>query len=332
MTKKIALIIVVLVLFAFACNASATVTRTPTPGSISDSIAGVIDSYGERMLYTSTPPPANPTPEPPSAGDIAATVAWAGISAGMTQQAASYQQHNAEMTQTAIALRAEATQNARATVTAEYWRALAHSDQQTAVAQQATLIYPATATSYSWTQTAIPLEATSNAARLYAEQTVVVGSAIQVSVDANNAAWKSVLQTAVPTAAISAALVIIGFYVYKMAHFKKLDNDGSWSVEGKKGVKQVLQLSRMFPPILTLDPQTASAKPGGMVSEATQEGVTQRAQKVEALAAVPPQNPGASFSLLNRLFGGGRPPININFIAPETAPLDDFEEGLDDNV
>ena len=317
--------------FLGGCGAAKSNQSQPTtaPGGIEQSIAGVIDAQATRSLWTATPPPPNPTPEPPSIGELAATAAVQQMYYLATQQSIAFAQSQMQATTDARATQAQAAQNAAATATQGAWNAEYWSATQTAAAQQTAYAMPPTQTAYAQTQAFIPAQDEYNRIQLHAQETVIVGQAISVSVEANNAMWKSIWNVVLPSSAIAIALVIIGYYVYKAVKFHQL-TPGTWSIEGQKGVKQVVQPSRMLSPVLTLDPATASAKPGGMVSEATQERVTERAQKVEALAAVPPPNPAQSFNLLNRLFSGGRAPVNINIVTPETVPLDDYEAGLND--
>jgi len=312
--------------FLGGCGAAKSNQSQPTtaPGGIEQSIAGVIDAQATRSLWTATPPPPNPTPEPPSIGELAATAAVQQMYYLATQQSIAFAQSQMQATTDARATQAQAAQNAAATATQGAWNAEYWSATQTAAAQQTAYAMPPTQTAYAQTQAFIPAQDEYNRVQLHAQETVIVGQAISASVTASNAMWKSIWNVVLPSAAIAAALVIIGYFVKKESRFHKL-GDGSATAVDTKGGQKIVKPDVQGAPVLDLDDDS---KLKGIAQD--QEKLNERDQKVKALAAVPPPNPAQSFNLLNRLFGGGRAPVNINIVTPETVPVDDYEAGLND--
>ena len=319
-----------LILTLSACSMPKDPSPTPPgniQGAVSDWVVAQITQQAQQAQYTPTMIP-QPTLTPgPSIGDMAATAAWMEFQAGATRQAVDYAAQatrqaidyaaqNADATQTVQAQRRIEAQNAAASQTAEYWKSVAWSATQTAAAMQTAEAQPATQTAYSWTQTAIPMYATANAGDISAQSTIVAGQAQQVDMAVRQQRWSGAGNTIVLWAVISAAMLVIIYYVWKALKSRKLTPDGKvWSIEDGKGNKHVVSSDLMGAPDLKIGEHNST--PAGMVSVAFQEKVTERAQKVRAIEAAPAQNPRQAFNLVNGLMTVQMPRFSLE------APKDD---------
>lgn len=281
---------------------------TPVPGSIEQSVSGLLDVQATKALWTPTMYIAS-TPEPNTLVDAAATIAWAGISAGMTQQAAGYAAQNAQATQTQLAQWAESTRYAQATKTAEAWRVEYWQATQTAAVAQTAEARPLLQTQQAWTQEAIPGIATANAGRMYAQATIDAGQALQVDMATKKEKWAGIGNAVVPWVTITAGLALLYLVAMGMMRFRKMAPDGqTYMVDDGKGKKLIVNTSRMSTPVQDLKDGT----PKGMVNEEFQREVTGRAQKVAALQAAPVQAPVNSINQVSRLMASQLPSYGVD--------------------
>jgi hypothetical protein len=303
---------------------AANATPTPNNNTIGSGISNILDAQATKALWT-------PTPENDTIIDAGATALWVEVHVGMTQQAAANALQFAGATQTAVALNQQATQRAADAATSEAWKQTYWNATQTMAPIQTATAYPPIATAYSQTQTAIPLYATDEAVRVYANQTVVVGAAYKVAVEAQRARWSGTANQFVFYGVILAILIFVGAYLKRNAPFKKL-TPTVWSVKNEKTKQEHVVDTTLLPaPITIVGPD--GAKPTGMINEENQAKVTEREQKIRAVRSLPPmtgQTPQRALGMTNALMGSGRSGVNINILTGgQTDPLlEDFEEQL----
>lgn len=289
-------------------------TEMKQPG-IGDLAATAASDYLSAQMTQAayTPTPGIPGP---SAAEVAATIAAIPINAAATQQAETRRQEallatqdaraaSLQSTQQAQVRYDQATQAAQVQATKEYWRMLAWSATQTTAALQTQQAYPATQTAYAWTQTAIPLIATSEAGRLMAEQTVVAGQAIDMDRKVRQQAWAGPGGTFIMWIVLIGSLGLAGYAVYQMKRVRKLTPDGQgYLLDNGKNGQQVVNLALMPTPVISV---TQPGKVSNAGDTDYQREVTRQAQGVQALRAVASgqTQPRDNFGIVNEVMGGG---------------------------
>lgn len=262
-----------------------------------------VTAAGEWIYAQMTQAAFTPTVGAPqlSAAEVLATSMAEERRLAATQQ---FQEQQDEQRALATQEAQEAEQRYQATATAEYWHGLAWQATQTQAWVMAATAAPATQVAFAWTQTAIPMLATAEANRINAQQTVVVGQAMQVEMAVSRQRWAGVGNTLVMWFVMVAAIGITGYFVWQMKRVRKLTPDGRVHLldNGKAG-QQVIASDLMYAPVITVFQDGQVAASGAGMDQAQ---VTERAQKVRALEAVarasqPPKQP---FDLVGEIMAG----------------------------
>ncbi|MGB8214908.1 MAG: hypothetical protein WCE68_15240 [Anaerolineales bacterium] len=268
-------------------------------------VAVTAASYQLNMQMTrAAATPTLGTP-PPSAAELAATMAAEQFNADATRQAqqqfAQATAQSMQATQAADAAHLQQTQEAQATATGQYWLGQYWAATQTTAFVQTATAYPPTATSASWTQTAIPLIATANANQINAEQTVVSGQAMAMKMDLDKKAWTGPASTIVLWVILSACLFIVGYFVYQMSRVRKLTPDGKLQLidRGKEGQFVVSTELMEAAVISVVHGQVSPAAMTNLRSDVLDRA--QRIRAIEAAARAAGATPDQTFSIMSEL-------------------------------
>lgn len=290
MTKqRIVMLVVLLALFLAGCGTGGKATATPDGRGVVDKwVVAQITQQAQQALATPTRlPQATPTPEA-NVLDLASTAIWAEAGIGLTKQAEQIRAQNAEATLQAEIYRDGATGTAAA-------NQVAAAATGTAIPAQTGTAWALTGTPMAWTQTAIP---TSVYLTNVAIQSDMEHSRLENEILAKEIERKNV--TMVLTAVVFAgALAIVIVLAIRAMKVRELEENDSTTGEAKaylledkdengKPVKVVIKPKHIRGSHLTVR--------AGMVSEAEdaddehQQAVTRRAQAVEAIRNMPPND------------------------------------------
>ena len=300
------------------------------------------------------------TPTPNGGGqtvDVAATMIYENMAAGMTQQVMEQQlaQQKAAATATAVSikataqrqeeLRAEATQGAREMATARAGEQIATATQAAIFAQgtatQQQVWIEATATERSWVLTVTAdakkseIEDVARATAQAAEAIRLEGESRQIQLAVERQEIKNKADAILPWTLVIAALIIAGALAYMGGQFREIRHnpDGTMNLPFLR-TKTGWTLLR--PDLLPM-PAAAISRDSGVVEyqptdNDEQAEVTRRAQAVLALRALPPGRERQALQIASETFGGQNtsamptveilPPGNVAAIGPV---LDELE-------
>jgi len=330
--EKILLIVLLVAVIAVA----AYLVLSPVTSAVRDQINGetgmgglAVDYVAAQMTQAAYTPTLG-TP-PPSAADVASTLAAIAQDAESTRQAdarladalqATQEAHDrsVQATEDARAANERATQIAQVTATQEYWAGVYWAATSTSAWEQTATSVPPTQTAYAWTETAIPMIATNNANVAFAQQTVVVGQARQVDMAVKRQQWAGTGNTILVWFVLTAAVGIIAYFVREMKRVRKMTPDGTvYLLDNGKAGQHVVSSELMPAPVTSIGPD--GVVPAGMTP--WQQGVTERAQKVRALqAASAAQQPRQMFDIASEIMAGQSPRFAVSAPPPELTDPD----------
>jgi hypothetical protein len=304
------------------------------------------DAYANTALET-----------PPQTVDIAATMIYENMAAGMTQQAMEQQlaQQKAAATATAVSiqataqrqdeLRAEATQGAREMATARAGEQIATATQAAIFVQgtatQQQVWVEATATERSWVLTVTAdakrseIEDIARATSQAAEAIRLEGESRQIQLAVERQEIKNKADAILPWTLVVAALIVAGALAYTASRIKdfRRNPDGTFNpigVRTKHGL-MVLRPDLLPQPAISIGDDGSVLLPPPINAEVQAE-TTRRAQAVDALHALPPGRERQALQIASEAFGGQNtsamptveilPPGNVAAIGPV---LDELE-------
>lgn len=276
-----------------------------------------------------------PTQEPDSPVDIAATMMQVQVAAEATKMdvgirmTATAQQMGVTSTAYAVATQAAVTQQYRQDMIATQQRLDAEATQQQArldlqatqeqqrLDMQATQQAEATATSFWVTQTALPpamtltMIANQQDIALRDNQIELSNLEVQQQREKNTPEWVIPMVVGVILAAV------LGLYVVRYSRVREVKNgDGDTEVLILDGDK-ILRPRLMPGPIVELKPEEITMPL--LTSPQEQARVTERAQAVDAIKAMPPSTSPNAAGAFNKYFGPGQDqPFDV--IDAEDAP------------
>ena len=262
--------------------------------------------------------------------DIAATMIYDNMAAGMTQQAMERElaEQKAAATATAISiqataqrreeLNAQATQGAREAATAHAQNQFATATQQAyfieATASKEAWIAEAAATERSWQITAtvegqfLAIELKHLATQQAAETIRLEGESKQIELAVERQQIKNKADAILPWTLVIAALIVAGGMAYSSSKIKefKRNPDGTFNLPALQDKSGGWTLLR--PDLLPTF--GASVSKEGVIdyqgSHEDQAEVTRRNQAVEALRALPPGREKQALQITDGAFGAGR--------------------------
>ena len=187
----------------------------------------------------------------------------------------------------------EATQQARRDIeaTADQGRRDASG---TATAQQVA-IWNAATLQVAPTHDAMTLQAA------YVEQTLAANDAELSNLNVEQQGQKNTVEWVIPLGAVMIIVIVWAVVQFRKSRVQKIVNEEDGTVEGLLVDEQLLRPQLMLGPVLDLRGKTATAPE--VTDKETQREVTRRAQAVEALRAMPTQNPTANAAgMMNSVF------------------------------
>jgi PBP1b-binding outer membrane lipoprotein LpoB len=348
MTKKTAAILILLTGLLLAGCVS----------GISDSEARVVAT----QAALGTPPPPQyqtaaaiymfvsltptPSPETNTTVDMAATMIYDNIAAGMTQQAIQQQmaQQQAAMTATAMAIQATASQQA-ALATQQVRNQYATSTQQAyliqSTATQQSWIALSTATERSWQMT-VTAEATRSAFGIARQMTQQAADAIrlegeseQIKLAVERQRIKNRADAILPWTLVVLALVIAGALAYAASRVTRFERnpDGTFNPVGVRTRNGIMFLR----PDLMADPALSIRNDGSAIllpplDAEVQAETTRRAQAVDALRALPPGREKQAIQIAGEAFGTPAASSPVVDILPPGKGLDPVLDELEGQV
>ncbi len=268
---------------------------------------------------------ATPTPtEPPSAVDIAATMMQVQVAAEATKMdvsirmTATAQQVGITSTAYAVATQAAVTQQYRQDLIATQQRIDAEATQaQARRDMEGTQVAAATATSFFVTQTALPPAMTLT--QIANQQEIALkDNQIELSnLEVQQQREKNTPQWVIPYIVALTAMVVGALWLRQYGRVREVkDGDGNTDVLVLDG-KIVLQPKLLPGPIVELDGEEITMPL--LTSPQEQAKVTERAQAVEAIKAMPQNTSSNSAAAFNKYFGPGQDqPFDV--IDAEDAP------------
>ena len=292
--------------------------------------------------------------------DIAATMIYDNMAAGMTQQATERElaQQKAAATATAVSiqataqrreeLNAQATQGAREAATAYSQNQFATATQQAyfieATASKDAWIAEAAATERSWQITAtvdaqlLALDLQNMATQQAAEAIRLEGESRQIELAVERQQIKNKADAILPWTLVIAALIVAGGMAYSASKIKefKRNPDGTFNLpalQDKKGGWTIFRpdLLPMFGASIGNDGVIDYQAPEDREEQAE---VTRRSQAVEAVRALPPGRERQALEITNGAFGTGQniADAQIEILPPGSGPaaLGDVNPVLDE--
>jgi hypothetical protein len=292
--------------------------------------------------YTPTP-----TPEPQNPGEIAMTMVAQKVDAEATQMAVNVQftataqvvwaTQNSQNTQIAVAVTEQARKDVMATeqqsrrdaaatqarrdaeaTEVQYRRDVEATAQQyeqnvigTATAQQAAI----------WngmTQSAVPTHAAWTQQAVEAEQTLTTNKLQLSDLEVEQQRQTNTISWFVPYSAAIAAVIVVAVVMLRRSRVHEVKNEDTGVVEGL-----LLDTNTLIRPQLLTGPVLKLEKDGPHVPQVSDPGeqseVTRRAQAIEALRAMPTQQPTANATLMaNSVFSESKKPV-IEVLEPGQA-------------
>ncbi len=292
-------IILILILVAIVVGVVALII-SPIVSDVSNQInstpgaADLAVSYiaGQMTQAAWTPTPGTP---PPSAADIAADAVAMQINANATQRAEDRMAQAAQDASNLQVAALEATQEAEARATADYWTGVYWAATQTSAMIQTQTAIPPTQTAAAQTQTALPLIATTDALKLMSIQQIYQTQADDLRRQTAQEIWAAPLRLFVLVFAIVGGVFLVFYYVRHAKRVRRLTDDGKVNViEDADGVYHETNSDNMPTPSMKID---AVVKPEGATTY--QQQITTQAQQVKAIeaAARAAQSPAGAFQV-----------------------------------
>jgi hypothetical protein len=292
MNKRLLMFLIIILAFGlFGCGTTAYLSPTPKaadPGVVDKWVVAQITQQAQQALATPTRlPQATPTPAE-NVWDLAATVAWAEANIALTQQAEYINAQNAEATLQAEIYRDGATGTAAA-------NQVAAAATGTAIPAQTGTAWALTGTPMAWTQTAIKTSVflTNVAIQSDMEHDRLENENLAKEIERKNV---TMVLTAVVFAGALAIVIVLAIRAMKV---RELDENDSTTGEAKsylledrdengKPVKVVIKPKHIRGSHLTVRAGTVSEAEGADGEH--QQAVTRRAQAVEAIRNMPPND------------------------------------------
>jgi hypothetical protein len=208
----------------------------------------------------------------------------------------------------------EATARAQAAATEQaYVQATSTAYAQGTATQAAVIGLTATIQAAA---TAASAERTQQAPFVAAQMTAVQAQAESAELAATRARMTNGVLAWGPWVIVLAALGITAFSIYRKSQVGTVERDSNGMMPGvvifHRGQKQFISPDRMFGPVLTLDQSGISAPV--LADPDRQEGTTRRAQAVEAIGALPPQQQRQGIGLMSETFSQAAQRPNIEVV------------------
>lgn len=262
--------------------------------------------------------------------DIAATMIYDNMAAGMTQQAIELQfaQQKAAATATAVSIQAtaqrqeelsaQATQGAREAATAHAGEQFATATQQAIFVQgtatQQQMWVEGTATERSWQITAtvdakfLAIQLESMATQQAADTVRLEGESRQIELAVERQKIKNKADAILPWSLVIAALILAAAMAYTSSKFReaKRNPDGTFNLpmlQDKHGNWKLIKPELLPAAVSSIDVGDGTVSYLLPENEAEQTEITRRAQGVEAIRALPPGREKQALQIANTVFG-----------------------------